>query len=73
MVIYDANNGTRAQRATLANKFEKQGIHVIFLGMYEHLFRLDIVEISIKELIDTILLIHSYPTHLALILCRKRL
>lgn len=49
VVIYDANNGTRAQRATLANKFEKQGIHVIFLGMYEHSFRLDTVEISFQR------------------------
>ena len=33
VIIYDANNGTRAARATLAQKFEKAGIHVIFLGI----------------------------------------
>lgn len=32
VVIYDANNGTRAARQTLAEKFDKQHIHVIFLG-----------------------------------------
>ncbi|KAF4564717.1 hypothetical protein EYR40_010889 [Pleurotus pulmonarius] len=31
VVIYDANNGTRAARQTLAEKFDKKGIHVIFL------------------------------------------
>ena len=34
VIIYDANNGTRAARATLAQKFEKAGIHVIFLGTF---------------------------------------
>ena len=32
VVIYDANNGTRAARKALAEKFDKAGIHVIFLG-----------------------------------------
>jgi 6-phosphofructo-2-kinase/fructose-2,6-biphosphatase 4 len=32
VVIYDANNGTRAARQTLAEKFDKDGVHVIFLG-----------------------------------------
>ncbi|KAL5523066.1 hypothetical protein ACEPAF_1333 [Sanghuangporus sanghuang] len=31
VVIYDANNGTRAARQALAGKFDKKGIHVIFL------------------------------------------
>ncbi|KIY47392.1 bifunctional 6-phosphofructo-2-kinase/fructose-2,6-bisphosphate 2-phosphatase [Fistulina hepatica ATCC 64428] len=31
VVVYDANNGTRAARQTLAEKFDKSGIHVIFL------------------------------------------
>ncbi|KAJ7512727.1 6-phosphofructo-2-kinase-domain-containing protein [Mycena galericulata] len=31
VVIYDANNGTRAARQTLAEKFDKAGIHVIML------------------------------------------
>ncbi|TRM62187.1 6-phosphofructo-2-kinase-domain-containing protein [Schizophyllum amplum] len=31
VVIYDANNGTRAARATLAKKFSDAGIHVIML------------------------------------------
>lgn len=32
VVIYDANNGTRKARHTLAEKFDKEGIHVIMLG-----------------------------------------
>ena len=32
VVIYDANNGTRAARAAIAEKFHKIGIHIIFLG-----------------------------------------
>jgi 6-phosphofructo-2-kinase / fructose-2,6-biphosphatase 4 len=32
VVIYDANNGTREARHTLAEKFDKAGIHVIMLG-----------------------------------------
>ena len=32
VVIYDANNGRKATRQTLAEKFDKAGIHVIFLG-----------------------------------------
>ncbi|KAH7910265.1 6-phosphofructo-2-kinase-domain-containing protein [Hygrophoropsis aurantiaca] len=31
VVIYDANNGTRANRQALAEKFDKEGIHVIIL------------------------------------------
>ncbi|KAJ7666179.1 6-phosphofructo-2-kinase-domain-containing protein [Mycena polygramma] len=31
VVIYDANNGTRAARQILADKFDKEGIHVIML------------------------------------------
>ncbi|KAF7316225.1 6PF2K domain-containing protein [Mycena indigotica] len=31
VVIYDANNGTRAARQALATKFDKAGIHVIML------------------------------------------
>lgn len=34
MVIYDANNGTRESRQQLAEKFDKKGIHVIFLGTF---------------------------------------
>jgi 6-phosphofructo-2-kinase/fructose-2,6-biphosphatase 4 len=32
VVIYDANNGTRAAREAMAEKFENKGIHIIFLG-----------------------------------------
>ena len=32
VVIYDANNGTKAQRQSLAEKFDKEGIHVVMLG-----------------------------------------
>ncbi|KAF8637765.1 hypothetical protein AX17_002590 [Amanita inopinata Kibby_2008] len=31
VVIYDANNGSRAAREALAEKFDKKGIHVIYL------------------------------------------
>lgn len=33
MVIYDANNGTRAARQAIAEKFDAAGIHVVMLGM----------------------------------------
>lgn len=33
-MIYDANNGRRAQRQTLAEKFDKAGIHVVMLGAF---------------------------------------
>lgn len=32
VVIYDANNGSRAQRQSIAERFDKKGIHVIYLG-----------------------------------------
>lgn len=32
VAIYDANNGTRKARHATAEKFDKAGIHVIFLG-----------------------------------------
>ncbi|EJC99363.1 bifunctional 6-phosphofructo-2-kinase/fructose-2,6-bisphosphate 2-phosphatase [Fomitiporia mediterranea MF3/22] len=31
VVIYDANNGTRAGRQAIAERFDKRGIHVVFL------------------------------------------
>lgn len=34
VVIYDANNGRRAQRQALAEKFDKAGIHVVMLGAF---------------------------------------
>jgi 6-phosphofructo-2-kinase / fructose-2,6-biphosphatase 4 len=34
VVIYDANNGTKAARHELAKKFDKRGIHVIMLGKF---------------------------------------
>jgi 6-phosphofructo-2-kinase / fructose-2,6-biphosphatase 4 len=33
VVIYDANNGTRAGRTALAEKFSARDIHVILLGV----------------------------------------
>ena len=33
VVIYDANNGTRAARQALAEKFDAAGIHVVMLGI----------------------------------------
>ena len=32
VVIYDANNGTKATRHAIAEKFDKAGIHVVLLG-----------------------------------------
>jgi 6-phosphofructo-2-kinase/fructose-2,6-biphosphatase 4 len=34
VVIYDANNGTKAARQTLADKFDAGGIHVVLLGIF---------------------------------------
>jgi 6-phosphofructo-2-kinase/fructose-2,6-biphosphatase 4 len=36
VVVYDANNGTQKSRQTLAEKFDKAGIHVIMLGKPLH-------------------------------------
>jgi 6-phosphofructo-2-kinase/fructose-2,6-biphosphatase 4 len=36
VVIYDANNGTRLARQTLAEKFDNAGIHVIMLGRIDY-------------------------------------
>lgn len=36
VVIYDVNNGSRTTRQALAEKYDKQGIHVIILGMPHH-------------------------------------
>lgn len=33
VVIYDANNGVKANRTRLAEKFDKLGVHVVFLGI----------------------------------------
>lgn len=38
VVIYDANNGTRAARQALAEKFDKSGIHVVVLGALGSLY-----------------------------------
>jgi len=32
VVIYDANNGKKATRHAIAEKFDKVGIHVVLLG-----------------------------------------
>jgi 6-phosphofructo-2-kinase/fructose-2,6-biphosphatase 4 len=32
VVVYDANNGVKANRTRLAEKFDKLGVHVVFLG-----------------------------------------
>lgn len=34
VVIYDANNGTRQARQTLAEKFDQKNVHVVMLGAY---------------------------------------
>jgi 6-phosphofructo-2-kinase / fructose-2,6-biphosphatase 4 len=33
VIIYDANNGTKERRREIGEKAEKQGIHIIFLGI----------------------------------------
>lgn len=33
VVVYDANNGVKANRTRLAEKFDELGIHVVFLGI----------------------------------------
>ena len=43
VVIYDANNGVKANRTRLAEKFDKLGVHVVFLGASTRAFRLRIV------------------------------
>lgn len=35
VVIYDANNGDKASRRELYEKFEARGVHVIFLGEFD--------------------------------------
>lgn len=35
VAIYDANNGTIKSRQEVGERFEKEGIHVIFLGAFE--------------------------------------
>lgn len=40
VVIYDANNGSRASRKRLAEKFEEKGIHVVFLGELQYVQRI---------------------------------
>lgn len=61
VVIYDANNGTQKARQSLAEKFDKEGIHVILLGEHVHRTRgskltTDLCPESIcdnKEIIET--------------------
>lgn len=43
VVVYDANNGVKANRTRLAEKFDKLGVHVVFLGAAFRAFRLSIV------------------------------
>ena len=40
VVVYDANNGVKANRTRLAEKFDKLGIHVVFLGIAIRIFPL---------------------------------
>ncbi|KAG9003762.1 hypothetical protein FRB94_002867 [Tulasnella sp. JGI-2019a] len=47
VAIYDANNGTRASRSEVAEKFEAAGVHVIFLE--SSCDREDIVEANIRS------------------------
>ncbi|EJD47221.1 bifunctional 6-phosphofructo-2-kinase/fructose-2,6-bisphosphate 2-phosphatase [Auricularia subglabra TFB-10046 SS5] len=47
VAIYDANNGTRASRQEVAEKFIKQGIHVIFMESVCN--NRDIIEANIRS------------------------
>jgi 6-phosphofructo-2-kinase / fructose-2,6-biphosphatase 4 len=61
VVIYDANNGRRAQRQALAEKFDKAGIHVVMLGAFKTSCRSDVKSLcgtaetlcDNKEIIET--------------------
>ncbi len=47
VVIYDANNGSREARTALRDKFEKRGVHVVWLeSMCD---RVDIIEANIRS------------------------
>ena len=39
VVIYDANNGTKASRNAVAKRFEDAGIHVVMLGTPPPIYR----------------------------------
>lgn len=39
VVIYDANNGTKERRQLVAEKFDKAGVHVVFLGRFRLISR----------------------------------
>ncbi|KAF8556024.1 bifunctional 6-phosphofructo-2-kinase/fructose-2,6-bisphosphate 2-phosphatase [Imleria badia] len=49
VVIYDANNGTKVARQTLAEKFDKEGIHVILLGKRSLCDNKEIIETNIRN------------------------
>lgn len=57
VVIYDANNGTRASRRALAERFDKDGVHVVILGTLNAFISLldplcDLVRSSAESLCD---------------------
>ena len=39
VVIYDAINGTKERRHQVADKFDKLGVHVVFLGTHHSFCR----------------------------------
>lgn len=43
VVVYDANNGVKANRTRLAEKFDKLDVHVVFLGAAVHMSLLRIL------------------------------
>lgn len=54
-MIYDANNGTRKARHSLAEKFDKEGIHVVMLGEWlSHLPRSTSLEIRFIQKLSVI-------------------
>jgi 6-phosphofructo-2-kinase/fructose-2,6-biphosphatase 4 len=52
VVIYDANNGTRAARQALAEKFDKAGVHVVILGAFTASNDRLVVEFCAESLCD---------------------
>ncbi|GAB1526061.1 hypothetical protein RhiTH_009227 [Rhizoctonia solani] len=59
VAIYDANNGTKQSRKTVGERFEKLGVHVIFLGwdpekaIEDYMLRIKDHEIHYEEVDET--------------------
>lgn len=49
VAIYDANNGTKKSRKAVGDRFEAQGIHVIFLGEFWFLCLLRETDVRVQS------------------------